>query len=377
MQVTRSQVVAFRWRRHQLGRDVGSSAATATDVLDLGIQDTGEGARWALLARCALPPGDDDLVWAWTLRGAPHVYRRNDIAAVAVATAPYSEADASKRVFTAAKSLKAADLTILGALEEVAAAMRKIVTRPTTKGELSGQLRVALGEPFLVACAVCDAIHPYEQEFRLATLQAGLELDPGTSPPVLRRIPGLTPPMYAHLATDAEPRFDVIRNYLRFFGPARHRDVAAHLDAPVKDVAANWPDDVEAVSLDGVTTDGKGGDWFVLAGDTADVTDPSTSRGAVRLLGAFDPYLQLRDRSLLVPEEAHRKDLWRTLGRPGAVVADGEVVGTWRPKTSGGRLTVVFDPWTKVTSALRSTIDEEAERLAAHRGVELAGVIDA
>lgn len=29
--------------------------------------------------------------------------------------------------------------------------------------------------------------------------------------------------------------------------------------------------------------------------------------------------------------------LWRMLGRPGAVVADGEILGTWRPRASGPR----------------------------------------
>lgn len=49
-----------------------------------------------------------------------------------------------------------------------------------------------------------------------AALQAGLELEPGTSPPVLHRIPDLRPPLFGRPAGEAEPRFDVIRNYLRF-----------------------------------------------------------------------------------------------------------------------------------------------------------------
>ena len=48
----------------------------------------------------------------------------------------------------------------------------------------------------------------------------------------------------------------------------------------------------------------------------------------VRLLGPFDLFLQGRDRELVLPDEAARKDLWRTLGRPGAVLDGHELVGS-------------------------------------------------
>lgn len=101
--LTRAQVLAHRVRTQQLDRDAG---APSTTVLDIGVQDTGpDGARWALAIRgvdvAALP--DDELVTAWTLRGAPHLYRRADLPAVAAAVQPFSDADAGKRIFDAAK----------------------------------------------------------------------------------------------------------------------------------------------------------------------------------------------------------------------------------------------------------------------------------
>jgi hypothetical protein len=77
-----------------------------------------------------------------------------------------------------------------------------------------------------------------------------------------------------------------------------------------------------------------------------------------------------------VADEARRKDLWRVLGRPGAVVADGEVVGTWRPRASGKRLTVRVEPWGRLKGRDRALVSEQAERLAAHRGVSLADVVE-
>ncbi|MBK5222907.1 MAG: hypothetical protein JJE52_08535 [Acidimicrobiia bacterium] len=172
------------------------------------MQDTGpDGAAWALAVRGG-PSTLDDLVLAWTLRGAPHAYRRADLRAVAAATAPFSDADAAKRVFDASKPLSTAGIAVLDALKVVAGHMRDMVSTPTVKGDVSGELSERLDEPYLRYSRPCSAIHLYEQPFRLAALQAGLELEPGTSPPVLRRIPRMRAPNYAHLAAEAEDRLD-------------------------------------------------------------------------------------------------------------------------------------------------------------------------
>ncbi len=84
--------------------------------------------------------------------------------------------------------------------------------------------------------------------------------------------------------------------------------------------------------------------------------------------------MQLRDRETLVEDRARAKDLWRVLGRPGAVARDGEVVGTWRPRSKGDALTVVWEPWRRATAVLRAAVEDQAERLSEVRGQNLAGV---
>jgi hypothetical protein len=355
--VGRHEVLGLRVRAQQLDRDVGT--LDETNVLDIGVQDTGpDGGLWALAVRGVdvSTVGHDDLATLWTIRGAPHLYRRSDLPAVAAAVEPFSEADASRRIYDASKPLRAAGITSLDALDTVAAAMREIVTAPMVKGEVSSRLSQRMDEPFLRFCRPCNATHLYEMPFRLAAFRAGLELQPGTSPPVLQPISGFAP-VLSH-----PDRLDVVRSYLHLLGPATPKHVADYLDAPVKDVKALWPEDALEVVVDGETR-------WMLSDD-----EPGLRAGPVRttrLLGPFDLFLQGRDRKLLVPDAAHAKALWPVLGRPGAVLVDSEIAGTWRPRKAGAKLKVLVEMWGRHS---RPRIESAAERLAAYRGVSLSAV---
>ncbi|MEU8086834.1 winged helix DNA-binding domain-containing protein [Micromonospora sp. NPDC049101] len=358
--VDRRQVMNFRVQAQQLDRDHGTLADTA--VLDLGVQNTGpDGARWALAVRGVdvTTLSDGEVILLWTVRGAPHLYRRADVAKVVAAVEPFSDADAGKRIYDASKPLKAAGIGNLAALDEVAARMRAVVTTPTVKGEVSGRLATLLPEPYLRFCRACDATHLYEMPFRLAAARAGLELQLDTSPPVLRRITG-----FAKAAAPGD-RFDLIRAYLRLLGPATPKHVADYLDASVRDVQARWPDDVIEVPVDGEVRS-------LLAADEQALV--SAAGAGTRLLGPFDLFLQAKDRATLVPDAARAKELWPTLGRPGAVLVDGDLVGTWRPRKSGRTFTVTVQPWHRFSAATRTAVTAQAERLAAHRRVPLGGV---
>ncbi len=364
MSVSRSQVLAFRVQAQELDRPPDSSADAA--ILDIGVQDSGpDGALWALAIRgVALGALDTTrLATVWTVRAAPHVYRRTDLPEIAAAVAPYSEADAAKRIYDAAKPLKAAGIPITEALDTVAGVLRDVVVRPTAKGDASGAVTDLLDPPYLRFCRPCNVTHLYEMPFRLAALRAGLELRPGTSPPILERIPHFRP------AAKTDERFDLIRSYLRFLGPATPKNVADYLDSPVADIKARWPVDITQVEVEGQIRSILSSD-----ADAVHVRNQSTGRPTVRLLGPFDLFLQAKDRALLAADPSHAKALWPVLGRPGAVLADGEIVGTWRPRKSGSRLKIAVDPWAPRSPALAQAVGEQAELLAAHRGLLPGGV---
>ncbi len=361
MEVSREQLLAYRVRAQQL--DTQSQLPGEVAILDLGVQNTGpDGAGLALVNR-GVDPGavtamPDDLSLAWTLRGAPHFYRRSEISAVAAAVAPASDSDAEKRIFDASKPLREAGIGGLAALDTVASRMRELVQEPMAKGDLSAALADILPPAYLRFCRVCEATHSYEQTFRLSVLRAGLELTPDTSPPVIRRIPRWRGP-----ASRVPKQLDPIRGYLHFFGAATPQQIAKYVDTAVAVVKEQWPADVVEVTVDGERR-------WALADDADELAAGQPQPDPVRLLGPFDLLLQAQDRELLVPKEKQRKELWRTIGRPGGILRGAEVVGTWRPRARGKKLALDVDLWARTPS---SAIDEQAERLAALRGVAYAG----
>jgi hypothetical protein len=355
--LTREQVLAFRVRAQQLDRTAGTVDDTA--VLDLGVQDTGtDGALWALALRGVAHVPQDELALAWTVRGAPHLYRRADLPGVLAATWPFSDADAARRIVDAAKPLKAAGIPVIEALDVVAAELRDLVRAPMVKGDVSGGLNARMPEPYQRFCRPCGAVHVYEMPFRLAALRAGLELEPGTSPPVLRPVPGLAP------APEVPPHLDVVRGYLRLLGPAAPAHVAGYLDAPLAEVRARWPADAVEVDVDGERR-------WLLDDDATRLALEAGTPDAVRLLGGYDLFLQAKDRDLLVAAPDRRKVLWPVLGRPGAVLAGAELGGLWRARKAGKRVSVTVTAWSPVD---RAALTEQAERLAAFRGLTLASL---
>ncbi|HET9872770.1 MAG TPA: crosslink repair DNA glycosylase YcaQ family protein [Propionibacteriaceae bacterium] len=368
----RRDVLGYRVRAQQLDRAPDSQPPTAAAILDLGVQDSGtDAASWSLANRGARMPNaialqeSEEFALAWTLRGAPHFYRRAELPDIQTATSPYSDADAAKRIYDANRPLKAAGISAREALAVIAQKMRSLGAAPMAKGEMSAALTQRLTAPYLRSCRVCQAVHPYEMPFRLAALHAGIELQPGTSPPILRPVPGW-PERPAEPASDPDAAPQTlwpIRAYLRLLGPAKPAEVAAFLDAPVADVKKRWPPDATEVTVDEETL-------WALGSDLQVPTDP-----VVRLLGPFDLFLQAKDRHRLVPDASRHKQLWPILGRPGALLAGTEVVGVWRPRAAGGKFSVRLDPWQKLSPSIRLQVEEQAARLASHRGLVFTGVI--
>jgi winged helix DNA-binding protein len=134
-----------------------------------------------------------------------------------------------------------------------------------------------------------------------------------------------------------EARSELARRYLHVFGPT----TAASF--------ARWA---------GITP--RGGAW-ILSDDETAIRKPPGPDAPSRLLPSGDAYylLQGDDRKLLIPEAKRRAELWTTRVWPGALLVDGDVVGTWRRANEK----VSIKTWRRLTAAEREAVVEETESL--------------
>jgi hypothetical protein len=56
------------------------------------------------------------------------------------------------------------------------------------------------------------------------------------------------------------------------------------------------------------------------------------------------------------------------VGGPGAVLVDGRLVATWRPRKKGKKLTVTVEPFASLTKATRADVAAEVASIATLRG---------
>ena len=155
---------------------------------------------------------------------------------------------------------------------------------------------------------------------------------------------------------DVEPhdaRRELARRFLHVFGPSTASSFATWAGIRESEAVATF-DDLRRSLTDVETPLGRAS---ILTKDVDAIQDAAPER-SVRLLPSGDTYylLQGADRELLVPDPEKRQLLWTSRVWPGAVVADGEIVGTWR--RSGTAVTV--DPWEPLSKRVRDAVSAEA-----------------
>ena len=110
---------------------------------------------------------------------------------------------------------------------------------------------------------------------------------------------------------------------------------------------------------------------WALIRDRDSLTAPPEQPGRLILLGPHDPYLDLRDRWVVLPDPALQRRVWRTVSNPGALVQGGKILGTWTAKVRGERMGLRIDAWDDLTTWQRRQAEEQAQAYAAFREREL------
>jgi hypothetical protein len=159
---------------------------------------------------------------------------------------------------------------------------------------------------------------------------------------------------------DIDPRaarLELARRYLHVFGPTTPESFAQWAGIGLQQGVATF--DALHRTLTPVRT--PIGNAWILTRDEREFCAPERSAAAARLLPSGDAYflLQGADRDLLVPQAQRRSLLWTSRVWPGAVLVEGEIVGTWR--RAGAAMTV--QPWRRLSRAAQAAVEAEAAAL--------------
>jgi hypothetical protein len=142
-----------------------------------------------------------------------------------------------------------------------------------------------------------------------------------------------------------EARLELARRYVHMFGPATPDAFATW--AGIGLVSGMAAFETLGTSLTPVRTP-IGAAW-ILSQDEPLFRAAPGSAALARLLPSGDTWFLLHgaDRELLVPNASQRRALWTSRVWPGALLVEGETVGTWR---RAGHV-LMIQPWHRLSDA--------------------------
>ena len=159
---------------------------------------------------------------------------------------------------------------------------------------------------------------------------------------------------------DVDPRdarIELARRYLHVFGPATAAGFGQW--AGIRPAGIRTTFDALVRSMTPVRT--PVGEAWILTRDEPAFRGGGGAKPPARLLPSGDAYFLLQgpDRELLVPDSGHRRQLWTPRVWPGAVLVDGDIVGTWRRAQAD----VTIASWRRLSRSGRDAVEAEAAAL--------------
>lgn len=389
--VDRDQVLAFRLASHNLAtRLPAESLSFAAGAC--GVQNTPPGsavlafhARVSNLSAFTVERSlvvDKALLQVWSLRASPHLLPTSDAAVFSLGLLPVDEASMRFLIRGAEPALDKVGISAMEVVELTAAALRRELDGcALTKNQLG--LAVAAR----VAWELTESQHSswYSPSWYAADQSLGESIVRFALPVValqgwcchadrrgrqayLVRTDQWLGAQLAQGSRD-QARADLVRRYLHCYGPSTVEHLSEWAGIMPAQAAQMWKlveDELADVEFGGRQT-------WLHGEDVASLKSPPRPSG-VRFLPAHDPYLQLRDRTTLIPAKALHGRVWRSAGNPGVVLADGQVVGIWQSQKRGKRLDVTVELFAPVPRRCVSEIEAEAATLAPVRGCASAEI---
>ena len=181
----------------------------------------------------------------------------------------------------------------------------------------------------------------------------------GTSPAFTapRRWLGQLPP------PRADGGRELVRRFLRCYGPSTAGCFQQWLGSSPRQAKRLW----QAVGEEMEPVETELGRRYALAQDIPELRAGGAAEDRLLLLGPHDPYLDLRDRSLILADKGRCREVWQTVSNPGAVLRAGRVIGVWRARAAGGKLELSASLWEPLRPEERRQLAELGEAYAAFR----------
>ena len=321
LKLSRAQILAFRRRAGVLDERLAAGAGSLRRAAWAGMTDSApRAALLGLHARVGGVPPDalDDpaLAQVWGPRYSVYVVAADDVAIFTLGRLPDS-GNTRARAF------------------DLAARLHAVLDGSPAR---DADLGVALGEP------------AFALKYAALTGTIAIRWE-GARAPIVWTVP---PPAI----DESEATRELARRFVHVFGPTESAAFAGWAginDRKAARVFAELEPQLVAVRA-------PLGEARVLAQDEAAIREPVAPTKGVRLLPSGDAYtlgVTPAERALLVPNEKQRNELWTPRVWPGALLVDGEIVGTWR--RAKRRLTI--DTWRKLSGGARDAIVAEADTL--------------
>lgn len=318
LELTRSQILAFRRHAAALDERLPHGRRALWRAAWAGLQDSmPRAALLSIHARMAgTEPGsweDPSLVQIWGPRFSAYVVAKRDLAVFTLGRLP-DESGPRKRI------------------QDIAARLRSALAgRRMTQSAAAREM---------------GAKHANLLRYAAPTGTVVIRWD-GSHQPDVWNVPA--PEMNPH-----EARLELARRYLHVFGPA------------TPEAFAKWAGIGRRSGINAFETLGKSltqvrtpiGEAWILSRDEPLFRAAPGPAAPARLLPSGDTWflLQGADRELLVPNGSQRRALWTSRVWPGALLVEGEIVGTWR--RAGHVLTI--QPWRRLSRAQRNAVEAEA-----------------
>lgn len=157
----------------------------------------------------------------------------------------------------------------------------------------------------------------------------------------------------------------MVRQFLHAYGPATRAELTEWLGCSPAQAKRLW----SLVEKDLVSVCKQGKRAYMQEADLAAVGNAQPPACPLVLLGPHDPYLDARDRSLLLADPIRQRKVWQTVANPGVLLRNGQVAGLWKTSVHGGRLDATLTPFAPLAAGAVEWVQEQTADYALFKGL--------